>query len=42
VNTVVYTWRRSGIDHYLETTIGDEDSKTLVSWRCWASLEPAR
>jgi hypothetical protein len=36
-----YTWRKSGITHFLEIDLG-EDEKTLNSWRCWASLGPPR
>lgn len=37
----LYTWRRLGVSHYLETeTIRAEDGERLVSWRYWASLEP--
>jgi hypothetical protein len=36
--TTVYTWRRAGARHFLETTVG-EDGETLLSWRCWVSLE---
>jgi len=37
--SVVYTWRRAGTRYFLETTLG-EDPRRLLSWRCWASLEP--
>jgi hypothetical protein len=37
--TRTYTWREQGVEHFLEVTTGE--GERLVSWRCWASLEPA-
>jgi hypothetical protein len=33
-----YTWREGGVDYFLETLVGE--GERLLSWRCWASLEP--